>query len=70
VSFGIEGEGNLTKTTDTSLEDGTAYTTYVAPESIQNTGSATITADISPPNDNAWTETQFDVTVINTTATG
>ncbi|MDZ7687138.1 MAG: hypothetical protein U5J64_00175 [Halobacteriales archaeon] len=70
VSFDVEGDGSLTETSVRSREDGFAYTTYEAPESLQGTGSATVTADIEPLSDDAWKRTQFDVTVINTTATG
>lgn len=65
VSFKVTGDGSLTETADTSSEDGTAYTTYEAPED----GTATVTAEINEGSE-AWETTQFDISVVNTTATG
>jgi hypothetical protein len=66
VSFSLTGNGTLTETTATSREDGTAYTTYEAPD-VSDT--VTVTAEIDEGNE-AWETTQFDVSVINTTAAG
>ena len=65
VSFEMTGDGSLTDTTDTSRGDGAAYTTYEAPEG----GTATVTAEINEGNE-AWESMQFEVSVVNTTATG
>ena len=65
VSFELEGDGELTDDTATSREDGLAYTTYVAPD---DSAEATVTASIGT-DEEPWQRMEFDVSVVNTTAT-